>query len=404
MSVILAGGGIGGLTAALWLHRVGIRCRVYEAAQEYNPVGVGINLQPHAVKVLSQLGLQAALVDRGVVVEERAFFSAHGQLIYREPVGRFAGQSYPHLTILRAELHDILLGTVIERLGPDAVVMGHRCTGIAQNADGVIARFANADGGEPVAAEADVAVACDGLHSVVRRQLHPHEPAPLYCGTTSWRGLADGSPFLSGASVAFVGSYNTGMVAAYPVRLHPDGSQLINLIACLPKQSPACGDVERQGRLEDFIHRFSGWRFDWIDVPQLFSCADGVLELPLVDRDPIHRWTFGRITLLGDAAHPMSPRGGNGAAQAIIDAAVLAQCLASEPEASSALQRYEARRRPATTDIVMTNRRNPPDSIIETIERRTGGGRFDAIENVATLDELRAVSSNYQRVTGAMEA
>ena len=133
MNVILAGGGIGGLTAALWLHRVGTRCRVYEAAQEYNPVGVGINLQPHAVKVLSQLGLQAALLDRGVVVEERAFFSAHGQLIYREPVGRFAGQAYPHLTVLRAELHDILLGAVIERLGPDAVVMGHRCTGIAQN-------------------------------------------------------------------------------------------------------------------------------------------------------------------------------------------------------------------------------------------------------------------------------
>jgi 5-methylphenazine-1-carboxylate 1-monooxygenase len=356
------------------------------------------------VKELAELGLEAALVHRGVVARERAFFNAHGQLIYREPLGRFAGLPHPHITIQRADLHDILLTAVIERLGPDAVVMGHRCTGIAQDGNGVVAQLADAGTHSPVAVRADIAVACDGLHSAVRRRFYPREPAPLYCGKTSWRGVARGVPFLSGASVAFVGTYNSGMVAAYPVKTYPDGTQLINLIACLPKQIPVDGDFDRQGRLDDFIGRFSGWSFDWIDIPRLFSGTDGVLELPLVDRDPISRWTFGRVTLLGDAAHPMSPRGGNGAAQAIIDAATLARCLASAGDAMSALQDYEARRRPATSDIVLANRQSPPDTITEKVEQRTGGSRFEAIGEIATSDELRAISENYQRVTGCFGA
>jgi 2-polyprenyl-6-methoxyphenol hydroxylase-like FAD-dependent oxidoreductase len=405
MDILVAGGGIGGLTAALWLHRIGIRCRVYEASRHYNRLGVGINLQPHAVKELSELRLEAALVHRGVVIEERAFFNAHGQLIYREPVGRFAGLPFPHVTIQRADLHDILLAAVIERLGPDAIVMGHRCTGIEQDGNVVIAQFANAGSGHAqVVVKADMAVACDGLQSAIRRRFYPHEPAPLYCGKTSWRGLAHAEPFLSGATVAFVGAYNTGMFAAYPVKTHPDGTQLINLIACLPKQVPVGSDFDRQARLGDFIDRFNGWIFDWIDVPRLFSSTKDVLEFPLVDRDPIPRWTFGRVTLLGDAAHPMSPRGGNGAAQAIIDAATLARCLAGEPNPDIALDTYEARRRPATSDIVMANRQNPPDTIIERVERRTGGSRFDVADHIATCDELRVISQNYQRVTGALGA
>jgi 2-polyprenyl-6-methoxyphenol hydroxylase-like FAD-dependent oxidoreductase len=405
MDVLVAGGGIGGLTAALWLHRIGIRCRVYEASQHYNRLGVGINLQPHAVKELSELGLEAALVHRGVVIEERAFFNAHGQLIYREPVGRFARLPFPHVTIQRADLHDILLAAVIERLGPQAVVMGHRCVGIEQDAGAVVGRFAIAGSRHAdVAVRADMAVACDGLHSAVRRRFYPHEPAPLYCGKTSWRGLARAEPFLSGATVAFVGAYNTGMFAAYPVRIYPDGTQLINLIACLPKRIPVGSDLDRQARVADFIDRFNGWIFDWIDVPRLFSSTKDVLEFPLVDRDPIPRWTFGRVTLLGDAAHPMSPRGGNGAAQAIIDAATLARSLAGEGDPSSALRDYEARRRPATSEIVLANRLSPPDTIIETIERRTGGGRLDAVDHIATCDELRVISQNYQRVTGALGA
>src|SRR5882672_2313127 len=220
MDILLAGGGIGGLTAALWLHRIGMRCRVYEASQHYNRLGVGINLQPHAVKELADLGLQAALLQRGVEAEERAYFTSHGELIYREPVGRFAGLSYPHITIQRADLHDILLTAVMERLGPDAVLMGHRCTGIEQDGDDVIARFAVASRGHAeVTVRADVAVACDGLHSAVRRRFYPHEPAPLYCGKTSWRGVARGKAFLSGATVVFVGAYDSGLFAAYPVKI-----------------------------------------------------------------------------------------------------------------------------------------------------------------------------------------
>jgi 5-methylphenazine-1-carboxylate 1-monooxygenase len=403
MDILLAGGGIGGLTAALWLHRVGMRCRVYEASPHYNRLGVGINLQPHAMKELADLGLQAALLQRGVEAEERAYFNTRGELIYSEPVGRFAGLRHPHVIIQRADLHDILLAAVMERLGPDALLMGHRCSGIEQGDDGVIARFSKAGSGHAeVTVKADIAVACDGLHSAIRRRFYPHEPAPLYCGKTSWRGVARGKPFLSGASVVFVGAYDTGMLIAYPVKLCPDGTQLINLIACAPKKNPLGSDFDKQGRLNDFIDRFKSWTFDWIDVPRLFSSANDVVEFPLVDRDPLPRWTFGRVTLLGDAAHPMSPRGGNGAAQAIIDASTLAQCLAGEASPGIALETYEARRRPATSDIVLANRQSPPDTILERVEARTGGGRFDAIDGIAAADEFRAISRNYQRVTGAL--
>jgi hypothetical protein len=191
------------------------------------------------------------------------------------------------------------------------------------------------------------------------------------------------------------------LFAAYPVKVYPDGTQLINLIACASKPLPVGSDFVRQGQLQEFIDGFKDWTFDWIDVPGLFAGADGLLECPLVDRDPIPRWTFGRVTLLGDAAHPMSPRGGNGAAQAIIDAATLAQCLAGVADPHVALETYEARRRPATSGIVLANRQNPPDTIIERGEARTGGARFDAI---AAAAELRAISRSYQRVTGALGA
>jgi 5-methylphenazine-1-carboxylate 1-monooxygenase len=403
MEVLLIGGGIGGLAAALCLHEVGIGCRIFEASREHEPAGVGINLQSHAVKELALLGLEDELIRGGVALQEKAFFNSHGQKIFAEPMGRFAGHEYPHITIHRADLLDVLLRAVRERLGRDAVAMGRSCVGFEQDSRGVTAHFVDAAcGGNKEAIRADIAVGCDGLHSVIRRQLHPHEPDPIYSGHMSWRGLARSRPFLSGTTIAFVGAYDTALFAAYPVRSYPDGSQLINLITSLPKKLPVGNDFDKQGRLSDFIDPFRGWNFDWIDVPRELSKVNCFLELPLVDRDPLDHWTCGRVTLLGDAAHPMSPRGSNGAAQAILDGAGLARALASETNVSFALERYDAQRRPATSEIVLTNRESPPDTIISHVEGRTGGRRFDDITKIADRDELRRISENYKRVTGAL--
>ena len=403
MEVLLIGGGIGGLAAALCLHEVGIGCRIFEASREHEPAGVGINLQSHAVKELALLGLEDELIHRGVALQERAFFNSHGQRIFAEPMGRFAGREYPHITIHRADLLDVLLRAVRERLGRDAVVMGRSCVGFEQDSRGVTAHFVDpANGGNKESIRADIAVGCDGLRSVIRKQLHPHEPDPIYSGHMSWRGLARSRPFLSGASIAFVGAYDTALFAAYPVRSYPDGSQLINLIASLPKKAPLGNDSGERAQLSDFIDPFKGWSFDWIDVPRELSKVSCFLELPLVDRDPLDHWTFGRVTLLGDAAHPMSPRGSNGAAQAILDGAALARALASETNLCFALERYDAQRRPATSEIVLTNRESPPDTIISHVEGRTGGKRFDDITKIANRDELLRISENYKRVTGAL--
>lgn len=401
MDATVIGGGIGGLTTALSLHRAGIGCRVFEASSAWKPLGVGINLQAHAVKELSDLGLEEALIRRGIVARERAYFTAHGQLVYREPLGRFAGLSHPHISIQRSELHNILLTAVIERLGADAVHLGHRCCGIEQDDNSIEAKFAaNGLATEQCTARSDIVIACDGLHSAIRHQFFPDEPPPRYSGKISWRAFARAKPFLSGATVAFVGAYSTGMFAAYPVRNYPDDTQLLNLIACIPEESTGDLPCDGQGRVEDFINHYRSWTFDWIDVPKLFSSVESVLELPLLDRDPLPRWTFGRATLLGDAAHPMSPRGGNGAAQAIIDAATLARCIAETTDPTSALLSYEEQRRPATRDIILANRENPPDTIIEKVEQRTGGKRFVQVADVIAPEELRSVSDNYQRLTG----
>lgn len=403
MEVFLIGGGIGGLMAALCLHQVGIRCRVFEANIEFKRLGVGINLHPHAMRELSKLGLEPALTHLGVVAKEKSYFTSHGQLVFSEPCGHFAGLDHPHVAIHRADLHDLLLSTVIERLGRQAVAMGHTCIGIEQDRQSVTAHFSDTGIGKTIALKADIAVACDGLHSAVRRQLYQNEPPPLYSGFTSWRGLVRAPPFLSGASMVLVGTLETALFMGYPIKNYPDGSQLMNLIASVPKNIPIEGNsFSGRGRLEDFIDHFKDWTFSWIDISGLFASADAFLELPLVDRDPLNRWTFGRVTLLGDAAHPMSPRGGNGAAQSMIDAATLAQALANEPDLNSALEKYEAQRRPVTNNIVLANRESPPDTIIRSVEDRTEGRSVDNLDKAVNRAELEKISKNYKRVTGAI--
>ncbi len=396
--VIILGAGIGGLSLALSLHQAGIPCRVYEAVPELKPLGVGINLLPHAVRELAELGLLEALDKVGVRTQEAVFFTEHGQLVFREPAGLQAGYDWPQYSIHRGDLQTVLLNETLRRLGPDSVLCAHRCTGVEQDADGVTVHFAG--GRAPV--RGAVAIGCDGIHSALRKQLYPHEGAPRYSGINMWRGTAAWAPFLSGGSMVRAGWLAVGKMVIYPIRNHVDaeGRQLVNWVAEIHAPQPAMRDWSRAGRLEDFLPAFADWHFDWLDVPALIRASDTILEYPMVDQDPLPRWTHGRLTLLGDAAHPMVPRGSNGAGQAIIDARCLAGAMKRAGAGPAALEAYDRVRVKATTEVVLTNRSNPPDTILREVFERSGGKRFERLDEIVTQQELQAISDNYKRVAG----
>ncbi|SRR6266481_2237138 len=403
MEVVIVGAGIGGLTLALTLDKAGIRSRVFESSPEIKPVGVGINLLPHATKELVRLGLEADLARVAVKTREAVFFNRFGQLIYREPLGCSAGYDWPQFSIHRGDLQTVLLDAVRRRLGDDRVRAGWKCVGFEQDSTRASALFKSTVTGEELPPQrGTVVVACEGIHSVIRKQLHPGEGEPLYSGVNMWRGVTRWPPFLSGASMVRAGWLTRGKMVIYPIRegIDSEGRQLVNWVAEIETPRHLQRDWNRRGRLEDFIGAFEDWRFDWLDVPAFIRAADQVLEFPMVDQDPLPWWTQGRVTLLGDAAHPMVPRGSNGAGQAILDARALADALVAHAHPAEGLQQYEAKRRDATATVVRMNRKNPPDAILREVFLRSGDRPFERIEDVIGLDELKAISEGYKRVAG----
>jgi 2-polyprenyl-6-methoxyphenol hydroxylase-like FAD-dependent oxidoreductase len=412
VKVIVAGAGIGGLSTALSLHAAGIEAIVIDSAATLRPLGVGINLMPHAVRELTELGLGGQLEATGIPTAEMVHFDRHGNRIWGFASGRNIGYRWPQYSIHRGELQMILLAAVRERLGPGAVRTGTALVSFAESPAGVDVRVRDRAGSESVL-RGDALVGADGLYSRVRAQLNPAEPPPRWGGVMMWRGVVEGAPFLTGRTVAVAGSNAALKFVAYPIsrRAERRGRALLNWVAevKLPGRAVLTGaGWNREGRLADVLPWFADWKFGWLDVPALISGAPRILEYPMADRDPLPSWGSapsggaGRVTLLGDAAHPMYPIGANSGSQAVVDARVLAWSLARAPASSGSpaegLAAYEAARRDTVNVIVLACRDMPADRLLQAVSTRAPGG-FERIEDVLDAAELAAFDEAYRATT-----
>ena len=400
MNIAIVGGGIAGLAFALGLYRHGLRATVYDAAPEFREVGVGITLLPHACRELAALGALERLEPLGIENLESVFFNRHGQFIYRELRGRHAGHPFPELGVHRARLHATLLALARERLGPEAIRTGMRCRGYSQNASAITLEFVRADGAAE-RVQADIAVACDGVNSAVRAQMHPDDKL-CFAGINTWRGVSVFDPILTGRSYLRIGTIATGKMVIYPIvgKYDDQGRQLVNWVAEIQRDDAPMNDWNTRADLADFMPVYEDWRFDWLDVPALIRSSIQMLQYPMVDRDPLPFWRDGRVTLMGDAAHPMYPRGSNGSAQSLIDARTLAEALAATSDPLKAFDQYESARREATGRVVTTNRSQPPDFIIMKADELSGGKPFKHIDDLISQEELRQIAARYEQVAG----
>lgn len=398
MSVLIAGGGIAGLSLGLTLHQIGVPFHIYEAAAELRPMGVGINLQPNAVRELFDLGLEAELEDIGIRTRQLGFYSKLGKTIWEEPRGLEAGYAWPQYSVHRGALQMMLYQALVARAGADCITTDARAVGFEQTATGADLLFA--DGSRQ---SGTLVIAADGIHSALRAQMYPEEGAPIWNGRILWRATTQGTPWKGEASMAMIGHDSLRMVA-YPIsRPDADGRATLNWIAEKsfdPSAPWKKEDWNRAADINDFVAEFEDWQFDWIDVPGLIRGAEVVYEYPMVDRDPLPKWSFGAVTLMGDAAHPTYPVGSNGASQAIIDARIIGAAFLSHGLTSDALAAFEAEVRPLATGIGKTNRAGKgPDGVLQQVEDLCGGD-FASINEVIPQAELAAHAARYKSIAG----
>ena len=407
MTILIAGGGIGGLATALSLHQKGIDCEVFERSSEIRELGVGINTLPHAIKELADLGLLEALDQVAIRTYELIYQNRFGQEVWRDLRGLDAGFDVPQFSIHRGRLQGVLHQAVLERLGADKVHTGFELKDFSQGDDGVTAVFADHGNGDAIVERrGDALIAADGIHSMVRAKHYPDEGPPAWNGILLWRGATPWKPFLTGRSMVIAGGMDAKLVL-YPIsnETGDDDTVLMNWavaakIADGSDPPPRREDWSREGRLDELLpfveDKFS---LDVLDPVQLIKATETFYEYPMCDRDPIPQWSFGRVTLLGDAAHPMYPVGSNGASQAVLDARALADRLAGGGDVEAALKAYEADRLATTSQIVRTNRSGGPERVIDMVDQRAPDG-FDKLSDVATDEELEGVVKGYSQLAG----
>ncbi len=404
MKVLIAGAGIGGLTTALMLHRRGIRAMLYEQSPAVREVGVGINTLPHAIRELAEIGLLPALDLVAVRTRELAYYNRYGQEVWQELRGIDAGHPVPQFSIHRGRLQKVLHDAVIERLGPDAVKTGLSLAGFVEDDGGITAHFTDAvSGGAAVTARGDVLISADGIHSVTRRKFYPDEGAPKWNGVLMWRGAAEFTPWRDGRTMAIGGGMGAKAVL-YPIAHPQGGRQLMNWVvnikmadgATSPPPKESWSRPAQRALVLPYARRFA---IPGYDFAALVEATPQAYEYPMCDRDPLPRWTFGRATLLGDAAHPMYPVGSNGASQAILDARTLADALAAAEHPRQALAAYEAERLPKTAEVVHLNRKGGPERVIDEVEKRAPGG-FESVDAVMTRAERAAIVGGYAGKAG----
>jgi 2-polyprenyl-6-methoxyphenol hydroxylase-like FAD-dependent oxidoreductase len=402
MTVLIAGGGIAGLSLALTCHQIGVPFKVFETVSQIRPLGVGINLQPSAVRELMDLGLAPGLDGIGVKTRDYGMYTKLGLHIWTEPRGTWAGYRWPQYSVHRGNLHMLLHEELLRRAGPGCIQCGWGATHFENNGHQVVLHLRNL-AGETRVERGSVLIGADGIHSAIRKQIAPDEGEPIWGGAVLWRGTTLARPFKTGASMVMIG-YSGLRFVAYPIS-EPDpetGLAMINWIANLnydPEQHWNKEDWNREARLEDFLPRFEAMRFDWLDVPALIRKAEKVFEYPMVDRNPLDRWTVGRVSLMGDAAHAAYPVGSNGAGSAIIDARQLGRAFLEHGLTPDALMAYEVKMRPITSKVVLTNRVAGPDHILDIVEERCGG-QFERIDDVISQEELTQHATQYKAIAG----
>ncbi|XUM23903.1 flavin-dependent oxidoreductase [Bradyrhizobium oligotrophicum S58] len=404
LPVIIAGGGIGGLATALTLQQIGVPCVVHESVREMRPLGVGINLQPNAVRELYDLGIGAGDLDQvGVPAKEWALVGLNGNDIYSEPRGLVAGYNWPQYAVHRGKLHMLLYSRLVERAGAATVRLGSRVAGYEKNADGTVtARIEHADGSHSEQ-RGRLLIGADGIHSAVRAQMHPAQPPIHWGGAVMWRGVTWAKPMRTGSSFVGLGTHRHRVVV-YPIS-HPDpktGLSLINWIAEVTMDNTEGWKQTgwfRQVPVKEFAHHFAGWTYDWLDVPALIAGADGAYENPMIDRDPVSTWVDGPVALLGDAAHAMYPTGSNGASQAIVDARVLGTMLLAHGVTPAALAAYDERLCGPISQVILRNRGAGPFGLLNLVDERCGG-TFTNIDDVIPPAERDAFMAGYKKAAG----
>ncbi|CDN58126.1 Flavin-containing monooxygenase (plasmid) [Neorhizobium galegae bv. officinalis bv. officinalis str. HAMBI 1141] len=400
MKALIAGAGIGGLTTALQLHEAGIEVEIFERVGEIRELGVGINMLSHAVAVLADLGLQAGLDAAGIRMRELIYTNRFGQAVWQELRGLDAGQEAPQVSIHRGKLLGVIHRAVIARLGPDVIRMGCRVEGFEQTEDGVAVHLCGTDGWRGTA-RGDLLIGADGIHSAIRAQLYPDEGPPIWSGIMLWRGATRWPIWRDGRTMVISGG-NFAKFVYYPIGADPAEPEmrLTNWAVMAKVGEPGTSPLRREDwsrfGLSDEVLPFVRDRFhlDFVDPASIIQATENFYEYPNCDRDPLRRWSFERVTLLGDAAHAMYPVGSNGASQAILDARCLARHLQSGDGIEAALSRYDAERRPVTSQIVLSNRLGGPEGVIDMIEARAPDG-FDDIDMVASFEERKAMVRGY---------